>query len=64
MLNHRHCTFTVSKAGNASPPLSNIDDGHARGQGGSRPDHVVISEKMFRAAEQVDVEEVRHISDH
>eukprot|EP00967_Tisochrysis_lutea_P038451 scaffold46090_cov18-Tisochrysis_lutea.AAC.3 len=40
--------------------------GHARGQGGSKPDHhdVVMSEKVFRATEQVDFEEVRHINDH
>eukprot|EP00983_Pelagomonas_calceolata_P047672 1140750-Pelagomonas_calceolata.AAC.2 len=37
--------------------------GNARGQGGSRPDYVVMSEKVFRAAE-VDIEEARHISNH
>eukprot|EP00983_Pelagomonas_calceolata_P079445 1154669-Pelagomonas_calceolata.AAC.1 len=38
--------------------------GHARGQEGSRPDFVVMSDEVFRAAEQVDIAEVPHISNH
>eukprot|EP00983_Pelagomonas_calceolata_P045328 1139685-Pelagomonas_calceolata.AAC.1 len=33
-------------------------------KGGSRPDHVVMPGRLLSAAEQVDVEEVCHISDH
>eukprot|EP00983_Pelagomonas_calceolata_P060111 1146230-Pelagomonas_calceolata.AAC.1 len=38
--------------------------GHARGQGGSGPDHVVMSDKVFRIAEQVKIAEVPQNPEH
>ena len=38
--------------------------GHATRLGGSRPDHVVMSDKVFGAAVHVDIMDVPYISDH